>query len=80
MDRRESLLFKQPRTHAELATFLGMANYYRKWIPEFKELTRPLVELKNRKVDNLEQVWRIEHERAFQGVVNRLIPMLLSKL
>ena len=80
MDYRGPLLFKRPRTHAELATFLGKANYYRKWIMGFEELIRPLVELKNCQLDNLQQVWKIEHETAFQGEVNRLIPMLPSKL
>ncbi len=80
MDRRESLLFKRPRTHAELATFLGMANYYRKWIPEFVELTRPLVELKKHEVNDLEKDWTPEHEQAFQEILTWLVPMLSSKL
>ncbi len=80
MDPRQFLLRKRPRTKAELQSYLGLINYYRKWIPNFVELTRPLVELKNRKVNDLEKVWTPEHEQAFQELLTRLIPMLSSKL
>lgn len=60
----------RPETATEIRSFLGIASYYRKFIPAFSQLSFPLNELmrKNRKF-----VWTIECESSFHTLKQALV-------
>ena len=55
---------------SELRAYLGLAGYYRRYVPSFSIIAAPLFELtrKNRKF-----VWTSAQQRAFEELKNRLI-------
>lgn len=71
--------FDLPINLLQLLSFLGLASFYRKFIPQFAEIAKPLYDLtvtkeldkqfkkKNGKVDNKRVIlqWNAESERAF---------------
>ena len=55
----------QPETKKQMRSFIGMANYYRRFIPEFASIAAPLTDkTKGRQPDKL--VWSEEDKKAFQ--------------
>lgn len=75
--------FKRPETVEQLKRFLGMLNYYRRFIPHAAETQIPLLECTrgNKKKDNTPIDWTPERIKAFDnsksqfaigGVVNQL--------
>ncbi|GBM25152.1 Retrovirus-related Pol polyprotein from transposon 17.6 [Araneus ventricosus] len=54
----------RPSTKKELRSFLGLANYYRDYIPNFSEIVLPLTDLTKIKVSNV-LPWSIEAGEAF---------------
>lgn len=54
--------WKTPTSVHELKAFLGLCNYYRKFVPAFSELASPLNELLQKEVTFL---WTEEHQNAF---------------
>ena len=56
------LAWPSPRTPADLRSFLGVAGYYRAFIPRYAELAAPLDGIKNKRT--LE--WSEDHEQQFQ--------------
>ncbi|GBM33020.1 Retrovirus-related Pol polyprotein from transposon 297 [Araneus ventricosus] len=64
----------RPSTKKELRSFLGLASYYRDYIPNFSEIVLPLTDLTKRKVPNVFP-WSIEAEAAFVKIKDELIRM-----
>lgn len=62
---RAVVKMRQPRSIREVQSFLGMANYYRKFIQNFAQIVRPLYDLT--KKEN-EWNWTKEQQRAFEKV------------
>jgi len=67
----------QPKTVTELRSFLGLANYYRKFVKDYAKITGPLTTLlrKDSKMD-----WQEAQEIAFQTLKKALVtaPVLRS--
>ncbi|GBN17717.1 Retrovirus-related Pol polyprotein from transposon 297 [Araneus ventricosus] len=64
----------RPSTKKELRSFLGLASYYRDYIPNFSEIVLPLTDLTKRKVSNI-LPWSIEAEEAFVKIKDELVRM-----
>ena len=54
-----------PTTASAVRSFLGMANYYARFIPRFSDITQPLRELTKKDVPFK---WTEKEESAFQKV------------
>jgi RNase H-like domain found in reverse transcriptase/Reverse transcriptase (RNA-dependent DNA polymerase)/Integrase zinc binding domain/Integrase core domain len=68
--------FPTPTGVRSVRRFLGMAGYYRHFIPQFARVAAPLTDLLRK---NSEWKWGREHGRAFESLVGRLrsIPVLV---
>ena len=62
--------FPQPRNVKELQSFLGLANYYRKYIKAFAEKAHPLTTLTRK---NYQWNWGDEQARAFNCIKDSLL-------
>ncbi len=60
----------RPEKVVDIQSFLGMCGYYRKFIPRFTEMAKPLFELLS-KTKTWE--WTIACEQAFQGLKQSLV-------
>lgn len=65
----------RPKGKRDLQRLLGLANYYRKYIPNYSEIVLPLTEMMSK---NVKFVWNEAAERSFVQVKERLtsIPVL----
>jgi len=59
-----------PRSLTEVQSFLGFANFYRRFIQDYSRIARPLTEL-TKKEAGREWKWNPEAEAAFQGLKRR---------
>ena len=66
-----------PQTVRQLQSFLGLANYYRKFIKSFAEKARPLTRLLNK---GIKYVWGSEQQEAFETLKSALIGDLILHL
>ncbi|GBG73241.1 hypothetical protein CBR_g12959 [Chara braunii] len=66
----------QPANVCELRSFLGLASYYRKFVPKFSIIARPLSRLTSK---NVSYIWDGECTTAFQALKEALVshPVLL---
>lgn len=66
--------FKQPKTVSELKRFLGMINFYRRFIPHAAETQIPLLECckGNKEKDQTPIIWTPERLTAFQQCKDQL--------
>ena len=61
----------QPKTKKQVRSFMGLAGYYRKFIPSFAQLAAPLTDL-TRKGAPSKVVWLDTHEAAFNTLKDKL--------
>jgi len=64
------LSWKTPESLTEVQSFLGFANFYRRFIQDYSRVARPLTEL-TKKGDGREWSWTPEAEEAFQELKRR---------
>ena len=71
--------FTTPRTKREVRTFLGLAGYYRKFIPDFATIAAPLTDLTRKNAPNLVS-WSPACDSAFTELKGRMCssPVLRS--
>ena len=68
-NKEEAVLdWKTPKSLTEVQSFLGFANFYRRFIQDYPKIARPLTEL-TKKSDKW--AWNKEAETAFQQLKNR---------
>ncbi|XP_071493976.1 uncharacterized protein [Diadema antillarum] len=61
----------QPQTKRELRSFLGMANYYRKFIPNYAAVAAPLTD-RTRNAEPNKVKWETSQEQAFTTLKEKL--------
>ncbi|XP_040182571.1 uncharacterized protein LOC120915831 [Rana temporaria] len=61
----------QPRTKTQVLAFLGTAGYYRKFVPEYSTLAKPLTDLTKKSLPK-QVAWSPECATAFQGLKTAL--------
>ena len=59
-----------PQSTADVCTFLGLASYYRRYIQNFSNITKPLHELTQK---NVKFVWSQEHIESFNALKDKLV-------
>jgi len=63
-----------PETKNQLRQLLGFFSYFREFIPNYAELTKPLRDLTAKRVPNvLTNCWKEQHEETFQTLKDVLI-------
>jgi hypothetical protein len=62
---QEVLVWKLPRTVHQVRSFLGLAGYHRRFIPNFSKIAKPITDLLKKEE---KFVWNAEHGEAFQTV------------
>ena len=73
IDKVKAVLeFPVPTCVTNVRSFLGMANYYSRFIPKYSNLANPLHELLTLKKDQ-DFVWQEKHQAAFVGIRDALI-------
>ena len=81
-DKVKAMLdYPRPRNSTEVKRFLGLASWYRRFVPHFSTLVSPLNELlRGAKGKKLPIVWNDLTEKAFQDVKQALVsaPILSS--
>lgn len=60
-----------PQTKKQVRAFLGLAGYYRRFVPDFSAIAAPLTDLTKKSGPNKVQ-WNTETEAAFQEIVKIL--------
>jgi Reverse transcriptase (RNA-dependent DNA polymerase). len=67
-----------PKTKKELERFLGLGNYFAKFLPNFARIAEPLFTLKRKHARNF--VWLPRHQEAFEEIKQKLMtaPTLLT--
>ncbi|KAJ8050432.1 hypothetical protein HOLleu_03637 [Holothuria leucospilota] len=63
---------KRPHTKKQLRSFLGLANYYRKFIPNYAEIACPLTDMTKKREPNHVK-WGSAQENAFETLKSKLI-------
>ena len=59
----------RPKTRKELMRFLGLANFYREYVPRFADIAQPLYKLIH---DSIEWLWDETTEGAFRTLITKL--------
>ncbi|CAM4619043.1 unnamed protein product [Caretta caretta] len=62
-----------PKSKKQVQSFLGLAGYYRRFVPQYNQIAAPLTDLTKKKQPNAVQ-WTKEHQKAF----NQLKATLMS--
>lgn len=64
--------FPIPKTPKEIKTYLGLLGYYRKFIPNFSKLTKPLTQClkKGNKIDTTDKTYRDSFEHSKTLLIN----------
>ena len=61
--------YRVPTDLDEVKRCLGLFKFFRRFVPDFSRIARPLTDLKKNKIF----MWTSEYEKAFQILKNRLI-------
>lgn len=66
MDTKTSAImeFKTPRTKKDVRSFLGLAGYYRRFVPNFSSIAAPLTDLTCKDLPDKVR-WTDHHQQAF---------------
>ena len=70
----------RPSTKRQIKSFLGLAGFYRRFIPNFSSIASPLIDLTKKNKSNSIKDWQDHHERAFQTLKNRLTSSPILRL
>ena len=72
--------FSTPRTKKQVRAFLGLAGYYRRFIPNFSAMASPLTDLTKKTANTSKLKWTAECTKAFQQLKDALCanPVLKS--
>ena len=70
----------RPSTKRQIKFFLGLAVFYRRFIPNFSSIASPLTNLTKKNRPNSIRDWQNHHERAFQTLKNRLTSSPILRL
>jgi hypothetical protein len=70
---KDLLNWKPPILVHEVRSFLGMAGYYRRFIPDFSKVAKPIIELLK---NQTKFVWSLECEKAF-GILKKSLTTAL---
>ena len=62
----------RPNTKRQMKSFLGLAGFYRRFIPSFPMIASPLTDLTKKDRPNSIKYWQDKHEKAFQTLKTRL--------
>ena len=73
-------MHKGPLLIKQVRGFLGLAGFYRKFIPNFSEIAAPLTNLTKKDRPNQIKDWLSHHERAFQTLKSRLTSSPILRL
>ena len=70
----------RPSTKRQIKSFLGLAGFYRRFIPNFSSIASPLTDLTKKNRPNSIKDWQAHHEWAFQTLKNRLTSSPILRL
>ena len=70
----------RPTTKKQVKSFIGLAGFYRKFIPNFSTIASPLTDLTKKDKTNNIKDWQNHQEKAFQTLKNRLTSDLILRL
>ena len=56
----------RPQTKRQMKSFLGLAGFYQRFIPNFSSIASPLTDLAKKDRLNSIKDWQDKHEKAFQ--------------
>ncbi len=68
-----------PKTKREVRSFLGLAGFYRAYIPQFSSIAQPLTELTKKFQSNTID-WKPEHQKAFDKIKELIASKPILKL
>ena len=70
----------RPQTKRQMKSFLGLAGFYRRFIPSFSSIASPLTDLTMKDRPNSIKDWQDKHEKAFQTLKTRLTSSPILRL
>ena len=70
----------RPQTKRQMKSFLGLAGFYRRFIPSFSSIASPLTDLTKKDRPNSIKDWQDKHEKAFQTLKTRLTSSPILRL
>ena len=56
----------RPQTKRQMKSFLGLAGFYRRFIPSFSSIVSPLTDLTKKDRPNSIKDWQDKHEKHFR--------------
>ena len=74
---QDVLNWKTPESVSEIRSFHGLAGYYRRFVPDFSKISRPMTELLKKGV---KFIWDDKCEQAFQTLRKLLTSVPVSAL
>ena len=70
--------YPRPRTVTEVRSFLGLCNYFRKYVRGYSHIAHPLTELTTR--DKTLSTWTVVHDRCFEQLKKALTEAPVLKI